>query len=110
MEVAGGGGAAVGAAVVGAAVGGKLVKGGRRLLVTGGTLVIGGEAFPSNMSTTSYNASPTVQTREIFKTARRLDTQPPLTRITVFNTFTSSTTHLNHPQTVPVPGMAATLR
>ena len=47
--------------------------------------------------------------KTMFKTAR-VDRQPPLARIPIFNKFTSSKTHLNRPQTVPVPEMAATLR
>ncbi len=90
------------------------MKGGSGLLVEGGELVKGGrggnDAFALKISTTSEFDNPAAQTRHIFKSAHESTHNRSSKPITTFNTFTSSTTHLAHPQTVPVPEMAATLR
>ncbi len=79
---------------------------------TGGKGGIGGKnAVPLKISTTSeIDDPPAAQTRQIFKSAHESTHNRSSKPITTFNTFTSSTTHLDHPQTVPVPEMAATLR
>ncbi len=97
--------------------GGELVKMGSGLLVEGGELVKGGrggnDAFPLKISTTSNTGpkdEPAAQTNQIFKSAHESTHNRFSKPITIFNTCTFSTTHLYHPQTVPVPEMAATLR